>query len=1121
MQITFLKKNAGTSNQTFNLDEGSTITENYNETLDTAHIRISHRTSSINIEPFDKVILHDENNRLSDRYMLVDTFTESMEGLDPVIYSYEIDLFSETKELENIILPNLSITKNSTLTTIWAYLRKYNDLYGPKIRVNNQFVNKYTFNNVHNIMSTKFNVDCPEMQWNAPTFREVLTNLMMVVDCIPILRNNKIEFIDLTKTKDEVDVSKTNYIIRTQSSEDYVSELKMNMVNVMQTSVAGTKQSVRRVEYQTFKPSSGYILNTENAIIKTQYPILKLNSVKICFQNIVVVEPNVANPRYDTVWYEGDITGSVLEYTAWQTLPVMGDLLASIVNAFFQSIYDGEITPSNFADHFIEGTPKQLFLYYTRYSNVISGFNQRFGFEFLGINFDVSTLEIMKFISALAYSSTDGTYHRNPSDFVSLAASNTNENCWFTTFFIIDYETTADAVFKSSKDIAPTHTREVVDNQTYSFVDSYNQGFMEYQKANRLGNKQLHINARFEDNYNNLIKIGDYYEESVVYQTVYQIYDNHIEVNALATKNYILRNYFTGVKARIRSWKIADASESFDRHELVKYYLEFSESPKNEYAVAPVDKFCYYFLTPLHSAIIQPIDHAFAYTIDENDVKYPEDAPGSYSIKYFTLDCIGRIMGNSLVFTFGFFDNFSAGQSVSLNDSTMYYAGSAVTINLLYYVFQLKGTAQYQGIPFHENRYVDGEGTFLELNYILTDDMNMPFTPQRYTMTASTLGKIGDPNDKTWMERVCDLPVTYTDTFLPYKRFEKTMDVFKDNKETLKVSTQFEICSDTHDIVFTKKFLELQQCIRTFAEVEIEDDWHSELDIPNDIFIKHGGSNSLTATVKPPYLSDKDHPGVDTGYFELKLENLYGETLTNLSITNTVEGYTNSVTYENVYQEWDETTHQYRNYLKISGIIYTTNPNRNQSATVTYTISTSETPYWTASVIGTPDPRFIGQTIQNIQIEEGPTLGANDVLEVTFNKNTGSFSVYYKRYTEPEGDYSVTFSFEWVLSDGYNVSNTTKVYKLDVRDWEWDYKHPEDGFALAAVDNNLYLSMDEGTKSCHLTINNGTTGYYYFITDSHDNLILATNELLSFYLNMLLSRDYAIYDENGNIINSI
>ena len=103
MQLILKKKNTNTIDRTFDISEGSTYTENYNETLDSAHIRLSHITSHIDIEPFDKVVLHDENGNLPDKYMCVDSYTETMECLDPYIYSYEISLFSETKELEYYI----------------------------------------------------------------------------------------------------------------------------------------------------------------------------------------------------------------------------------------------------------------------------------------------------------------------------------------------------------------------------------------------------------------------------------------------------------------------------------------------------------------------------------------------------------------------------------------------------------------------------------------------------------------------------------------------------------------------------------------------------------------------------------------------------------------------------------------------------------------------------------------------------------------------------------------------------------------------------------------------------------------------------------------------------------
>ena len=88
MQIIFLPKKYGDQPVTHNIVEGSTITKNYNETLDSAEIRISHLTEPLNIEPFDKVVLRDENNRLGgDMYMCVDTYTETIK-INPNIFIF-------------------------------------------------------------------------------------------------------------------------------------------------------------------------------------------------------------------------------------------------------------------------------------------------------------------------------------------------------------------------------------------------------------------------------------------------------------------------------------------------------------------------------------------------------------------------------------------------------------------------------------------------------------------------------------------------------------------------------------------------------------------------------------------------------------------------------------------------------------------------------------------------------------------------------------------------------------------------------------------------------------------------------------------------------------------------
>ena len=127
----------------------------------------------------------------------------------------------------------------------------------------------------------------------------------------------------------------------------------------------------------------------------------------------------------------------------------------------------------------------------------------------------ISTLNILKELISKGCSDVYGQ------KYIDRSITSYN-NSYFSTFFIIEYETTADAVFKAGKDIAPTHERVVTDNQTNAYVDAYNQGFMEYQKVNRLGNKQLYINARYQEDFENIIKIGDYYEDNIIYQTTYQ-----------------------------------------------------------------------------------------------------------------------------------------------------------------------------------------------------------------------------------------------------------------------------------------------------------------------------------------------------------------------------------------------------------------------------------------------------------------------------------------------------------------------------------------------------------------------------------------------------------------------
>ena len=785
----------------FEVDEGAVLTFCKNESLDSGIIKISNITTQLKriIEPFDEVILSDF--QLNTKILLVDDISETITCLNPLIYSYEIKLFSKTKDLENYLLPTLKITRNpkDNSQTIYNYLNRYNILFGPKIRIVSG--NTYTWENKYIFSDTVINkfsdIICPEMQWNKPTLREVLNDLMMVKDCIPIVtEDNKIDLFDLSAVNDNGDIStdaNINYITSSKSSEDYVSELKVNLMNVTNPKNDKVLNYVTRMEYFPISAEEN-IINTDNWFVKTQYPIYKLKSLKMAFIATYHLGEDDHTDRRE--WHEIDLTkvklfsenltepvtrNLIYEYQQWMTLKTR-----------YTQVVAGNVIDVNEWDQYTNYT-----LYYKRGDNKIFNFTNKpekyFILQDAQLYLHIESAAMLAYMYGIGYT--------NPHDY----SIGLGEGKYYTTFFAVEYETLEECVFKASKGDIPTHTREIADNQTNSYIDSYNQGFLEYQKANRLGNLQLYINARYTS-YDNIIEIGDYYreniyeenkiidsEDSIVYQCQYQFYKNHVEVNALATKDYVLRNYFTGVKAKIRSWKIVDGNEAFVRHDLNKYYLEFSFKKKTEKAGlsiykqygSNVDALCSGFLSSIRSnSTTKPLKYAILRTVWMG-VTRPDTG-------YYSVDLISRIVGNSIVFTFGFPDNYYVDKCFDTEINNAGNISDIGNINLI-----------DGGIPTQYCRYVGPDGTMDVLEYYFYTTITTEFPPiaptnaQQITF-ATTIFKKPLTN---WSE--CD-GVKYYDEVL----------FLKDNAEITYLSTQFELCSDTRDICFTKEMLERNIYVR-------------------------------------------------------------------------------------------------------------------------------------------------------------------------------------------------------------------------------------------------------------------------------------------------------------------
>ena len=164
-----------------NIVLGQSFSEEYNETLDSGSIIISHVPMIEDLKPYtdvfiwdsnydfqgfynDKILMsgveytfddydlsfkNENNQKVFFKHLLIDTFNESMinlknlsnnlgiKGQEP-LYEYKIQLFSEAKGLEVVSLPNISLTQPLDIyykKTAWEIINKYIDMYSPVYKV--------------------------------------------------------------------------------------------------------------------------------------------------------------------------------------------------------------------------------------------------------------------------------------------------------------------------------------------------------------------------------------------------------------------------------------------------------------------------------------------------------------------------------------------------------------------------------------------------------------------------------------------------------------------------------------------------------------------------------------------------------------------------------------------------------------------------------------------------------------------------------------------------------------------------------------------------------------------------------------------------------------------------
>jgi hypothetical protein len=671
---------------------------------------------------------------------------------------------SQIKDIEGIICPNLRITKVANRTrSITHYLEQYISEYSPLIlNDEGKYESKYTLSTE---AYNRFNqVECPEMQWNQPTLREVLNDLMMVDDCICVLINNEISFIDVSVSKGEASKDNINYIIKSRSIDDYVSDIRMNIVNGIDS------EHSTKVEQLRFRNNNVYILGSNTIQLETSFPIWNIKSLKatvyletgatVIGTDEVGIETRIRVPAGTALTI--DLTPYVLEYDEWKT----------------KDVYYSGFT---YTDMALSSDYQNTSLYYVRGGNKILNWDNQQTSQFLFIKNTTSVYELVLYSTAFydrlieiakeqepGYVTYEyGDYPINPADFKGDGNFNFFD-------FEIEYDAIDNCTFSATKSPMPNHRRTVIDNQSNSYVNISKQGKLEYSKANRLGNQVSIYNARYS-NESDIIDVGYSLDDNIIFKREISIFKHYVDVNYYATKNYVLRDYFTGIRAKKRSWNIVSGEEASIRAELLKFYVNENTSINRGVYINNVlqtykipDYTIEEFVNSLNYCAIRFNLGSSKY--QPQNIEY-EDG-NTYNVNAYLVEFTKHVVGNSVLLTIKMLDNTLVGKYIyNYLDSLQVNRPSDYTGNFI------GGTLQKNA------SYTDSNGEFIGGTIFFYDEKND--TSENEIFLRPAINRANNfPNSP-----ILQIPFT----------------IHKDNSEIFQISIQLEVNEEANDLFIGKR----------------------------------------------------------------------------------------------------------------------------------------------------------------------------------------------------------------------------------------------------------------------------------------------------------------------------
>ena len=773
------------------------------------------------------------------KHLLVDSVSEEILNLKKGIFKYTITAFSETKGLEYISLPNRSITQplnGAKKKNVYEYAEEYLKLYSPKIKVSNdsstwQLVQKYTLD--PSLKDFFTNSIAPDFSLNNPNLREFLSKLFIVKDRIPYVKDDVIYALDITERKSDFDLEKgqINFVSYTLSSQNYCNNLRKTYSDGLSQQGSG-----RYTEYLGFRNVNNALMTVGNMRIETRFPIYKINKVYLCYYKKigVYVADEVAQTKIFLC--KQDITKLVklnsernLLSEDWDDFYGLSDPTQAPNDIDELAKYKIATVGYDIGSTTIEGWGTKLTypigIWWngtkTYIQNIVEFMDEKYPYGIY--DFDYITEEVRK-EGKITSNFIVGNLMGDVFDNIVSPQSGVDNNeiydndvvkmkCFF---FEIEYEPFYNGAIVHSKNFGDKDIT-IADNPSSSLSLLESDGLFATEKLNRYGNKNVVIPARYT-NFEDLQNLGQVFNynkltDVVIYHREFSIFDNVINCTYYGSKDYVLKNYFTTVYAKHRTYNLMSYGESITRSENKKMFLLLSK--KTSYYENPIDDGIVFdfknetFLSKLFSFFNE---NGKAITIDN----FEDNDKINYGYFKFNDNCYvsdtnAFVSGYSLCLNIAMYDNIMVGTYIK---KIIPYQGQSVWEQIWNLISQQDVKDDYTGSVQSWYKMIDDSET--------GQTKNLGFYFGHIDKQNFFLDKVVD-NDKQLIENVY-----YNHLFkLPYisnevidsdvsNKIGFEMEVNKDNKEKIDMTVQFEPITDDDNILFSQWMMKLSNLITTY-----------------------------------------------------------------------------------------------------------------------------------------------------------------------------------------------------------------------------------------------------------------------------------------------------------------